>query len=472
MEMHLIKKNLPIIILTIISILMHFLFLSYPREVVFDEVWFGRYAAAYFTHQYYFDLHPPLGKLLIAGFAKLAGFQGGFDFDHIGETFNTGYIVMMRFLPALLGSLIPLLIYLLLKKMGGSKKAAFFGAFLTVFDNALLTQSKFILLDIFILFFGFSALYFYLICRDKNNDKKSLFFLVTSAILAAFALSIKWTGLSFLGLIGLLFLIDSFNEFWPNKKIFNFKAFFLKLFILILIPLIVYYIIFWIHFQLLYKSGPGDAFMSSQFQGTLIGSNITQNETAPSQWQKFIELNKAMYVYNSGLTASHPDASKWYQWPIDQKPIWYWSKSENGKVGNIYLFGNPIIWWSVLVGIIFSLFAISIKKIRQKLPPIFYILLLGYFGNILPYIFIKRIAFLYHYLPSLVFGILILSILYEKVFEPFLLKTTSQKTELFFYFGFLSLCFITFLILSPISYGFLISPKLNEFYSFFIKFLH
>src|SRR3989344_2684401 len=140
MDTNLIKRNLPITILTVISILMHFLFLNYPAQVVFDEVWFGRYASAYFTHEYYFDLHPPLGKLLIAGVAKLSGFQGGFDFDHIGETFNTGYIVMMRFLPALLGSIIPLLIYLLLKKMGCSKKTAFFGAFLIVFDNALLTQ--------------------------------------------------------------------------------------------------------------------------------------------------------------------------------------------------------------------------------------------------------------------------------------------------------------------------------------------
>ena len=438
-------KNLLVSIIVALSLVLRFAFLSHPAEVVFDEFHYGKFVSAYFSREYYFDVHPPLGKMLIAGFVKISGLKPHF--------------FILRFLPALFGSLIPLLIYLLLKKMGVSVKAAFLGDFLAVFDNALLTQSKFILIDALLLVFGFSSLYFFLKQRKEEKNIKSLLFLAISAALATLSLSIKWTGLSFLGIIALVFLIDLFKKF-------NFKTAFVKLSVLILIPFIIYYFIFWLHFQILYKSGPGNAFMSSQFQKTLVGNNIKQNTFLLSDWQKFIELNKAMYRYNASLKASHPYSSKWYQWPISNKPIWYWSKTENGKAANIYLFGNPVIWWFVLAGIIFSVLAVWVKKIRQKLPPLFWVLFFGYFINLLPYIFIRRVTFLYYYLPSLIFGILILSILYEKIFAPFL-----KKTEPFFYFGFLFLCLFIFLILSPLNYGFFIPPEINNFYNIFIKFL-
>lgn len=460
------KKNWGIILLLLASIVLHFSFLHYPPEAVFDEIYFGTYANSYFTHQYYFDLHPPLGKLLIAGVAKISGIKSGFDLNQIGEKFNAKSLFVLRFLPALLGSLIPLLIYLLLLEIGTSKKTAYLGAFLAVFDNALLTQSKFILLDSFLLFFGFCALYFFLKSRQETNPKRSLVFFTASVALATCSFSIKWTGLSWLGIIVLLFSIDSFK-----KRAL--KIFFIKAAILLLLPFIIYYAIFLIHFQLLYKSGQGDAFMSAQFQKTLEQNSAYQAGSSMSNWQKFIELNEAMYSYNASLTAGHPNASKWYQWPIDKKMIWYWTDSQNGKTANIYLFGNPIIWWLVLYGIIFSLFALLVKEMRQKLPPIFWLLMLGYFINILPFILIGRVVFLYHYLTSLLFGILILSILYEKVLAPSIVEMTSKKGESFLYATVLLICFLSFLILCPLSYGFFVkNPSgLNNFYQNFIKFL-
>ena len=37
-----------------------------------------------------------------------------------------------------------------------------------------------------------------------------------------------------------------------------------------------------------------------------------------------------MYFYNSTLKATHPYSSKWYQWPLNKRPIWYWSKQGRG----------------------------------------------------------------------------------------------------------------------------------------------
>ncbi len=150
-----IKKHLLLLILLASSLIVHFAFINYPAEVVFDEVHFGKFVSAYFTHEYYFDIHPPLGKMLIAGFAKIKGFQPGFDFNQIGENFDARNLFILRFLPALFGALIPLAIYLILKKMGLSQKVAFCAGLFAVFENGILTQSKFILVDSFLLAFGF-----------------------------------------------------------------------------------------------------------------------------------------------------------------------------------------------------------------------------------------------------------------------------------------------------------------------------
>ncbi len=479
----LLKTHWPIVTLLAVSFLLHFWFLAYPSQAVFDEVYFGPYANAYFTHQYYFDLHPPLGKLMLAGAAKLANTNPE-NAAHIGQAFSTNEYIALRFLPALAGSLLPLVIYLLLLELGAARKTAFLGAFLTTFDNALLTQSKFILMDSFLMLFGFLALYFFLKHRRAAKPKTQWMYFIASIALATFSSSIKWTGLSFLGIIGLVFLIDGALATWPisdtagDRKItFNpraAKTVLPKLAVLLVLPCLIYYGIFWIHFSLLGKSGQGDAFMSAEFQQTLLGNSQAQTGSTMSDWQKFTELNQKMYYYQATLKASHPNGSKWYQWPFDRRPVWYWSQNQNGTTANIYLFGNPLIWWAVLASVIFSLaYGLVLKNIRKKFPPMFWILVLGYFANLLPFIFIGRVTFLYHYLPSLLFGILIFSLLYEKVLSPTLVAKLGKHGEQYVYAGFLALVATVFLVLAPLSFGFPIAStsSLNGFYTHFIKFI-
>lgn len=37
-----------------------------PNETVFDEVYFGSFTTSYVQREYFFDIHPPLGKLVLA----------------------------------------------------------------------------------------------------------------------------------------------------------------------------------------------------------------------------------------------------------------------------------------------------------------------------------------------------------------------------------------------------------------------
>ena len=127
------KKHLPIIIVLLASIVVHFAFFGHPKETVFDEVHFGKFVSGYFTHEYFFDIHPPLGKLLIFGAAKLSGFEPGFSFETIGQKFSDNSYKWLRFLPSLSGALLPVVIFLIALEFSISQKFAFLAGLLLVF---------------------------------------------------------------------------------------------------------------------------------------------------------------------------------------------------------------------------------------------------------------------------------------------------------------------------------------------------
>ena len=486
------KASWPFILLAALSLIIHFSFLSYPSQVVFDEVHFGKFVAAYSTGQYYFDIHPPLGKLMIAGFTKLAGVNPVFDFIQIGENLPADTLLAMRFLPALFGALFVLAFSWLAWLATRDKKIALLAGFLILLDNAFLVQSKFILVDIFMLFFEVLTLcFFFLWQRQKSFSARWFGYLLLTAIFFGLTISVKWTGLATIGIIGIVLLAKIFSKKLTNYLSDNFvvarspgsseatkqsrdiaaihkiaalplvarkdkiiEAFvgFLTLF---LIGFIIYLVPFYIHFQLLPRSGPGDAFMSRQFQQELQygRANIYQPLTF---WQKFAELNKTMYTANAGLIAEHPFGSKWYNWPLNSKPVYYWNRDVfpdlPGWQAKIFFSGNPALWFMATVGIIFVLIKLTTKKGRRDFGPIFYLLLLAYFANLLPFILVKRVAFLYHYLPSAIYANLILALLLAKLWSKE--KNIFAATVILIVLG--------FILLSPLSYGWPMPPQINK----------
>src|ERR1051326_619189 len=100
------RELVAILCLVVISFGIHFAWFGHPNMTVFDEVHFGKFISAYFTHEYYFDIHPPLGKLMLAGWGWLWGFKPGFSFANIGDVFPDNTYLALRFLPALAGALL------------------------------------------------------------------------------------------------------------------------------------------------------------------------------------------------------------------------------------------------------------------------------------------------------------------------------------------------------------------------------
>ncbi|OGF64866.1 hypothetical protein A2661_03090 [Candidatus Giovannonibacteria bacterium RIFCSPHIGHO2_01_FULL_45_24] len=470
------KKKLFFLLLGL-SILTHFAFFGHPNQTVFDEVHFGKFISGYFTGQYFFDIHPPLGKLLLSGVGYITGFQPGFSFANIGETFSNQQYLWLRLLPALAGTLLPLVIFLLALELGFSTRASFLAGIFIIFENALNAQSRFILLDSFLLLFGFSALLFYLKFRHQiqgcpvNSVNRAALYLILTGSMAGLAASVKWTGLAFLGMIlvfELVRLVKNLKvEPWSDKG--STLRFLIKDFFgLILIPLAIYTSIFALHFYLLPKSGPGDAFMSSAFQKTLAG-NMHQNnpEIKPLRFvEKFKELNKQMYQSNQRITNKHPYGSQWYSWPFLKRTVFYWEKNLGATQEKVYLLGNPFIWWAGSIAIVYLILN-SLKNLLHRKWPNFTesFLLIGFFISLLPFIGIKRVMFLYHYFPSLIFALLTLAYLTDKTNPVKLQAGHETRKGLFAFLLFISVA--GFLYFSPFTYGLPLSPAVQNYLFWF-----
>lgn len=122
-------------ILTSLALATRFYLIHYPNQVVFDEVHFGKFSSYYLRRSYYFDVHPPLGKLMFAGMGYMSGFNGSYLFDKIGEDYVSRGVpyIAMRSMPAFLGAMLVPLVYAILIETKHSVPAAIFGAAMTLF---------------------------------------------------------------------------------------------------------------------------------------------------------------------------------------------------------------------------------------------------------------------------------------------------------------------------------------------------
>lgn len=227
------------------------------------------------------DVHPPLAKLLLTLAGWLAGFDGNFDFKDIGKDYveqNVPYVAM-RMLPAIMGVLTVSLMFLTLKATGCRTSTSIMGATVVIFDNALTTQSRLILLDSPLVFFtALTALSFNCFSNQHELGPRYAFkgpwwfWLVATGLSLGATLSVKWVGLFTVAWVGSLTVLQLWVVLGDSKNVTPrlwFKHFFARAFCLIVVPLGFYLAMFAIHFTCLVNPGDGDGFMSSEFQATL-----------------------------------------------------------------------------------------------------------------------------------------------------------------------------------------------------------
>ncbi|KAL9554762.1 hypothetical protein PS6_003220 [Mucor atramentarius] len=258
--------------LFIVSLPIRFKHISHPDQVVFDEVHFGQQASYYITQKFYFDVHPPLAKMMMALVSWIAGYNGQFNFKEIGSEYPSSMpYTAVRALGSLLGCLVVPLAYLTIRNAGHSRIAGAITALAICFENGLITNGRLILLESYLLFFTAFSIYAYT-AFYKQSRSWWMWLLLTGVGLGC-AFSSKWVGVFTMAMIGL----STFKHLWEIlgdisvTKRYYFVHFTARLTCLCVIPIAIYVATFYAHFALLTKSGPGDNYMEIETQNELRG---------------------------------------------------------------------------------------------------------------------------------------------------------------------------------------------------------
>ena len=311
-----------------------------PRRLANNlAISFGGFASKYIKGRFFMDVHPPLAKMLIALVGWLAGFDGEFDFKDIGKDYLEPKVpyVSMRLLPALMGVATIPTMFLTLKAYGCKTTTAALGAALLIFENALVTQSRLILLDSpLIISTAFTALAFTCFTNQhelgpsRAFDPTWWFWLAATGLGLGATASIKWVGLFTIAWVGSLTIVQLWVLLGDNKTVTPrlwFKHFFARVFCLIVIPIAFYVSMFAIHFTCLVNPGDGDGFMSSEFQATL-NSKAMQDVPADVAFGSSVSIrhHNTQGGYLHSHTSMYPTGSKQQQITLyphkDENNLW------------------------------------------------------------------------------------------------------------------------------------------------------
>ena len=329
---------------------------TFRSETMFDEELFVRASQQYLNHQEPTaeETHPPLGKLIIAAGIAVFGFTP-FGWRIFGVVFAA--------------LMIPIIYYLgfaLFK----TKAAATIASSLLALDFMPFAMGRIGTVDTFLLFFILlSTLFFYLNYEKMVSGSKPDFKLIVLGLIAfSLAFSVKWIAIfGFLGEAAVFLLAGVFGSSPIIGKTARLKTLIRPILIITCLVPIIGAIIYFGTF-IPYAS---------------LGHSLS--DIWKAQWG-MLGYHTEMGYYN------HPNASNWYEWPMDLSPLWFVTKSFPwGMLSTISAMGNPLIWWVGLVAILSSI----ADGIKLKWPHLFLGVL--YIAQLIPYALISRYLFIYHY---------------------------------------------------------------------------
>ncbi|CUM65129.1 uncharacterized protein PRCAT00002756001 [Priceomyces carsonii] len=318
------KYYVSLVVVTLLAIYTRFDKIGTPDRVVFDEVHFGKFASYYLERTYFFDLHPPFAKLLIAFVGYLMGYDGLFKFDSINDSYTQNNVpyIGYRSLLAVQGVLTVPTLFLTMKTLGFSVPACVMSSVLVCFDNAHVIDSRLILLDATLLLSVALTIYCYTkfsTYRKQPFTKYWWIWLSLTGISLSCVISTKYVGVFTYFTIG----IGVLHELWilldyrKGLTMTQFsKHFVARLWSLIVVPFFIYLFWFYLHFAILTKSGPGDSFMSSEFQETLLESPMAKD-------------SKDVHYYDF-ITIKHKDTEAYLHSHLFDYPLRY----EDGRISS------------------------------------------------------------------------------------------------------------------------------------------
>jgi predicted membrane-bound dolichyl-phosphate-mannose-protein mannosyltransferase len=112
------------------------------------------------------------------------------------------------------------------------------------------------------------------------------------------------------------------------------------------------------------------------------------------------ELHAQMFGYHFGLQAGHAASSPWWSWPLDLKPVWFYSHSfDFDRIAVTYNGGNPALFWASVPAIGAALLLAWRRRSWALL-----LVAAAFAFQFVPWARVERATFQYHYLTAVLFG--------------------------------------------------------------------
>lgn len=400
---------------------------SFMSDFYFDEIYHARTGYEFVHHIDPFDTaHPPLGKDFIALGILLFGMVP-FGWRIAGTLFGAAM------LPAM---------YIFGKRLFADRFSAFAAMFLMAFDFMHFTLTRIATVDSYPTLFIILMYYFMLVYFSRKpweaGYKESLMPLMLCGLLFGFGSAAKWIAVFGAPGLAFLFFLAKYNEYseyarlrrkgrrLPWMKEFKSKylygtALWCVVFFFI-IPAVIYTLAYIPFFMV------------------------------PGPWHGLADiprLQEHMYQYHSTLTETHPFQSRWWKWPLMLKPVWLYMGQglPAGKASSIVTLGNPAIWWLGIPAVVAAVI-IAIKKRARNMVVVFTAMASQY----LPWAFISRSSFIYHFFSILPF--MILAIVY-------VLKNMAERYRWGRYaaWGYLAAVAVLFVAFYPVLSGMVVNAS-------------
>ena len=337
---------------------------TYHNSSYFDEIYHARTAWEHLHDVWPYELsHPPLGKELLSLGILLFGMT------------PFGW----RFSGTLTGVLMLPVMYIFLKRLFGGRRIPLLGTVLLASGFLHYTQTRIATIDSFsVLFILLMYCFMYGWLSDDSPADLAL-----CGFSFGLGIACKW--ICFYAGAGLALLwighwIRAFVLAAREKRPLPAAAFLRNvpfcLFFFILIPGLIYYLSY-----LPYGRVKGFPVFSEPYTRLVL-----ENQTF-------------MFDYHARLVAQHPYASRWYQWILNIRPILYYLEYlPDGRHIDIAAFNNPLICWGGLMSLAVLLWEAVTRRDRTAA-----FLLTAYLAELVPWIFITRLTFAYHYFAASVF---------------------------------------------------------------------
>lgn len=357
---------------------------SYMKGTYFDEIYHGRTAYEYIHGMKPYDTsHPPLGKIIISIGIRIFGMV------------PFGW----RCMGTLLGVLMLPVIYLSGKQLFNNTAIAAFVTAALALDCMHFTQTRISTIDgiaaFFILLMFFFMFRYVIMVRDDEEFKKTLIPLGLAGITMGLGVATKWNAVyAGIGLAILFFGIHIVKLVSLKKKPGSagrkaatpFERYLKNMPVLLLFCLAFFVVI------------PSIIYCVSY-----VPHLAPTGYSLDAVWR----AQTHMYNFHSNLNSTHNYSSEWWSWPLIKTPLWFHVNIHHhpGMAGNIYDFGNPIVWWSGICAVLTIPPAMIVsRKARESTAA--WCILVAFASQYVPWIFVSRLSFIYYYFPSAIMSIL------------------------------------------------------------------